>query len=30
MKLSRNEIKIKLSEWYLAWDKHDLEKVMDL
>lgn len=30
MKLSHDEIKMKLKEWNLAWNKHDLEKVMDL
>lgn len=28
MKLSRKEIKTLLKEWYLAWDHHDLEKIM--
>ncbi len=28
MKLSRKEIKGILKEWYLAWDHHDLDKIM--
>jgi len=28
MKLSRKEIKLLLREWNLAWDKHDLNKVL--
>jgi len=30
MKLSRKEIKSLLKEWNLAWDKHDLDKVMSV
>lgn len=30
MKLSRKEIKTLLKEWNLAWEKHDLDKVMSL
>ena len=30
MKLSREEIKVLLKEWNLAWEKHDLDKVMSL
>ncbi len=30
MKLLRNEIKMLLKEWNKAWEKHDLEKVMEL
>ncbi len=30
MRLSRKEIKSILKEWSLAWDKHDLDKVMVL
>ena len=30
MRLSRNEIKRLLTEWNLAWEKHNLEKVMEL
>jgi ketosteroid isomerase-like protein len=28
MKLTRKEIKQFLKEWYLAWDRHDLDSVM--
>nr|NJM04677.1 hypothetical protein [Desulfobacula sp.] len=28
MKLSRKEIQVLLKDWYLAWEKHDLDKVM--
>jgi len=28
MKLSRKEIQTLLKEWNLAWEKHDLDKVM--
>jgi hypothetical protein len=28
--LSREEIKALLDEWYLAWNHHDLDRVMDL
>lgn len=28
MKLSRKEIKTLLTEWNIAWDRHDLNKVM--
>lgn len=30
MKLTRNEIKQTLKQWYQAWDRHDLDRVMDL
>ena len=30
MKLSQKEIKVLLKEWNLAWNKHDLDKVMML
>ena len=30
MKLTRNEIENALTKWNLAWDNHDLERVMDL
>jgi len=30
MKLSRNQIKMLLKEWNMAWEKHDLEKIMEL
>ena len=30
MKLSRKEIKFLLKEWNLAWEKHDLDKVMSV
>ncbi len=30
MKLSRKEIKLLLTEWNLAWEKYDLDKVMSL
>ena len=30
MKLSRDEIKMKLREWNLAWNNHDLDRVMEL
>jgi SnoaL-like domain len=30
MKLSRNEMQALLKDWYQAWEKHDLDKVMSL
>jgi ketosteroid isomerase-like protein len=30
VKLSRDEIKMRLREWNLAWNNHNLAKVMDL
>ncbi len=30
MKLSRKEIKSLLKEWNLAWDRHDLDRVMSV
>ena len=30
MKLSRKEMQALLKDWYLAWEKHDLDKVMSL
>jgi len=30
MKLSRKEIQALLKDWYRAWEKHDLDKVMSL
>ena len=30
MKLTHDQIRNELRQWYLAWNDHDLEKIMEL